>query len=213
MPKRALIEHRPFLLSAIALALAYFLLRDSALGGVWLMLLKGAGVACLALYAFLRYHGVDARWLGFALVCFALGDAAGQVWPYPALLLAFLGMVLYLGLFLRNPRRNPASSQKGAAVALLVMTPLLFWLLSGGNMQAAIYGLTLGAMAGAAWMSRFPRYRVGTGAVLIVAAGLLGAASMSAGVLAWWLGWPLYFIGQFLICTGTIQQLKREHRA
>ena len=25
--------------------------------------------------------------------------------------------------------------------------------------------------------------------------------------------WPLYFIGQFLICTGTIQQLKREHRA
>jgi len=31
--------------------------------------------------------------------------------------------------------------------------------------------------------------------------------------LAEWLSWPLYYCGQFLICTGVIQALRRDHQA
>ena len=44
MPKRALIDHRPWLLAGIAMALAFWLLSDSALGGLFLIALKGGAV-------------------------------------------------------------------------------------------------------------------------------------------------------------------------
>lgn len=218
MPRRTLIEHRPFLLGAIVLALAWYLLRDSELGGIWLMLLKGGSVAALACYAFVRHSGIDARWLAIGLVVFAMSTMAAGFWPYPALLLGFFGALIYLSLFLRNPRIRPSGSQKGAGVALLAITPLLFWMVAGGTLQAAIYGLTVGAMAAAGWMSRFPRYRVGSGAVLLALSNLLtmavgGGFAMAPDAMINMLSWPLFFIGQFLICTGVIQLLKREHRA
>ena len=66
-------------------------------------------------------------------------------------------------------------------------------------------------MAAAAWSSAFPRYRVGLGAVLFVVSDLLIFARMgplSASPLPDMLIWPLYYLGQFLICTGAVGYLR-----
>ena len=68
-------------------------------------------------------------------------------------------------------------------------------------------------MAGMAWTSSYPRYRVGIGAMLIVAASLLMFAQTDPilpGGLALYLIWPLYFVGQFMIATGIIQTIRHE---
>ena len=67
-----------------------------------------------------------------------------------------------------------------------------------------------GGMAASTWLSSFPRYRVGLGAVLFVASDLLILARL--GVLAdsavpGLLIWPLYYFGQFLICIGVVGAL------
>ena len=77
-------------------------------------------------------------------------------------------------------------------------------------MLATAYSAVVGAMAAAAWMSRFPRYRVGLGAVLFVVSDLLifaKEAEVLPGSITGWLIWPLYFGGQFLIATGVVQTL------
>ncbi len=70
-------------------------------------------------------------------------------------------------------------------------------------------------MAAAAWISRFPRYRVGIGAVMFAASDLLifarEAGAMPAD-LADLLIWPLYFAGQFLIATGVVQTIRNGFR-
>ena len=86
------------------------------------------------------------------------------------------------------------------------------WLLSG-NVQIAVYAAFLGAMASAAWMSHYPRYRVGTGAVLFVLSDWLIFARMGpldlepANAI---LIWPLYYAAQIMIATGIIQCLRGE---
>ena len=69
-------------------------------------------------------------------------------------------------------------------------------------------------MTAAAWASSFPRYRVGLGAVMFAVSDLLIFAQM--GVLAHsplpgLLIWPLYYFGQFLICTGVVGELQRRN--
>ena len=51
MPKRALIERRPWLLLSIATSVAYFIVRDTAMPELYQLLLKGAPLALLAIYA------------------------------------------------------------------------------------------------------------------------------------------------------------------
>ena len=129
--------------------------------------------------------------------------------------LFFVSLLAALGLFLRHRRKRLTGSQKTAATALLLATPAISWLLSR-DPAVALYGLALGGMAGTAWASRFSRYHVGIGAVLFVASDFLVVAQMNLlplGSLAEWLGWPLYYSGQFLICTGVIQTLRRDHQA
>ena len=68
-------------------------------------------------------------------------------------------------------------------------------------------------MASTAWMSHFPRYRVGIGAVLFVVSDWLIFSRMGPfdlGVLPHYLIWPLYFAGQFMIATGVVQTLRHE---
>lgn len=215
MPKRALIEHRPWLLASIAAAIGYYFLRDTALGGIQLMALKGAGVALLAAYALRRAGGQDGRLLAAALGLGALGDVLIELDLLYGGAAFFVAHIAAIALYLRNPRAEPSRSQKAAGIALLGMTPVLCWLLSG-SLQIGLYGLALGGMAAAAWLSRFPRYRVGVGAVLFVISDLLifsegGAIDLRAvGDI---LIWPLYYIGQFLIATGVVQALRSERLA
>ena len=216
MPRRALAEKRPLLLASMAAALAYFVLRQSPLvPEMWLIPLKGAGVALLAIYAFIRHAGADARLLGAAFVLAALGDMAIEFDQMAGAILFFAYHMLAIALYLRHPRENPRTSQKAAAVAMLLLTPAIFWLLPAERADAwpiALYGLALGGMAACAWLSAFSRYRVGIGAVLFLVSDLLIVAGMGPLMgerLHQWLIWPLYYLGQLLICLGVIDRLRR----
>ena len=120
-----------------------------------------------------------------------------------------------IALFLRHPREERTASQIAAAAAVLVLTPAIFWLLPADRAEAlpaALYGLALGGMAACAWLSAFPRYRVGVGAALFLVSDLLLVAErgpLMGEPLVQWLVWPLYYLGQLLICLGVFQHLRR----
>lgn len=215
MAKSALYEKRPYLLASIVAAIAYYLLRDEYIAGVYLALIKGAAVGLLAIYAMARLPGRDTLWIASVMGLAALADIVFEFQTSAGGLLFFLSLVVAIGLFLTHRRANPTGSQKVAACTLLLATPIVSWSLSR-DPDVALYGLALGGMAGSAWISRFSRYHVGIGAVLFVAASFLTIAGMGAMKLpfpAEWLIWPLYYCGQFLICTGVIQTLRRDHQA
>ena len=216
MPRRALIDKRPILLASMAVALIYFVLRQSpVVPEMWLIPLKGAGVGLLALYAFVRFRMSDTRLLGAMFLLAALGDMAIE-WDFIAGAIFFFGYhMIAIALYLRHPREAASGSQKTAAVAMLLATPAIFWLLPADRAMAwptALYGLALGGMAACAWLSAFSRYRVGVGAVLFLVSDLLIVAGMGPLMgerLHQWLIWPLYYLGQLMICLGVIDRLRR----
>ena len=216
MPKRALIEQRPWLLASIAAAIGFFMLSDAPIGGIWLMALKGTAVGMLAVYAGLRQSSSDARLLVVVMALAALGDMAMELDEQAGGLVFFFSHVAAMALFLRHRRENMTQSQKLFAAALLLFTPVIAFLLVAGTegaMQIALYALALGGMAGLAWTSSFPRYRVGIGAVLFIISDFFIFARMDGALpenITAWLIWPIYYLGQFLIATGVIQTLRHE---
>ena len=212
MPKRALVEHRPWLAASVLAAVAYYFLRSEPLSDGLLVSLKGASAALLAVYAWQRCKVRDAKILTLVMALSALGDVLIEYsleYGGGAFFLSHLAaMTLYLG----NRREHPTSSQKTAAGALLILTPLVCWLLSR-DLGITFYGLALGGMAATAWMSRFSRYRVGLGALLFVVSDWLIFARIgypSGAAIYALLIWPLYYAGQFLIATGVVQTLRKE---
>ncbi len=217
MGKRALIEQRPWLLASIAAAIAFYFLRDNPVGeGVWGLALKGASVGLLAFYVALRVpqgkHRGDGYLLVGALALAAAGDVGIELdFMIGGALFAAAHCVAVL-LYLKNRHKRPSPTQKLIGLSLLIGTPVVSYALSGLP-EVAIYGAFLGAMASAAWMSHYPRYRVGTGAVLFVLSDWLIFSRM--GTLALeplpdLLIWPLYYAGQVMIATGIVQCLRGE---
>jgi len=217
MAKGALIEQRPWLLASIAAATAFYFLSDNPIfEGTWGLLAKGASVGLLALYVALRVpqgkHRVDGFLLVAVLALAACGDVAIELDFLTGGAFFAAAHVVAVGLYLRNRHQRPSPVQKLIGAALLIGTPLVSWLLSG-NVQIAVYAAFLGAMASAAWMSHYPRYRVGTGAVLFVLSDWLIFARMGpldlepANAI---LIWPLYYAAQIMIATGIIQCLRGE---
>lgn len=216
MPKAALAKHRPWLLAALIAGVSYFFVSDDPIGGVWLMLWKGAGVAFLAVYAAFRGVGTDGLLIAAVLLFGALGDVALEVSFLIGGSLFAVGHLIAIVLYLRNRRDSTTSSQRLAAAGLIVLTPLIAGLMTfplpNWTLATAYSGL-VGAMAAAAWMSRFGRYRVGVGAVLFVVSDLLifaREASVLPDLVTGWLIWPLYFGGQFLIAVGVVQTLRKD---
>lgn len=217
MAKRALIEQRPWLLLSIAGAIAFYFLRDNPIGeGVWGLLLKGAGVALLAVYVLLRVpqgkHRGDGFLLVGALALAAAGDVAIELDVVIGGGFFAAAHVVAVVLYLRNRHKRPSPTQKLMGVSLLIGTPLVSYLLSG-QPQIAVYAAFLGAMAATAWMSHYPRYRVGTGAVLFVLSDWLIFSRMGTldlEPLPHLLIWPLYYAGQVMIATGIVQCLRGE---
>lgn len=126
------------------------------------------------------------------------------------------GHVGAIALYLRNRRVAPSGSQRLLGWVLVPLVTLSSALLTRGDLGVAVYAVLLGAMAAAAWTSRFPRYRVGIGAMLFAASDLLIFARMgplAASVLPGWLIWPTYFAGQALIAWGVATTLGKEARA
>jgi uncharacterized membrane protein YhhN len=98
----------------------------------------------------------------------------------------------------------------GLASALLIGTPLISWLLSR-DAGVTLYATGLGAMAATAWISRFPRYRLGLGAVLFVVSDLLIFSRMGplgGSAIPALLIWPTYFTGQALIAMAGVKALR-----
>ena len=217
MARQALIEQRPWLLASIAAAVAYYFLRDNPVGeGTWGLLAKGASVGLLAVYSWVRvpsdWRGRDGILLVVALVLAAAGDVAIDLnFVIGGAFFATAHIVAVI-LYLTNRHPRPSPTQKMIGVGLLIGTPLVSFLLSGAA-EVAIYGAFLGAMASAAWMSHYPRYRVGTGAVLFVVSDWLIFSRMGPIDLAPLpdlLIWPLYYTGQVMIATGVVQCLRGE---
>lgn len=215
MPKRALIESRPWLVAGIALAIAFWLVADGALGGTFKIVLKGASVVALAGYALSRSKARDARMIAAVMAAGAAGDVALELSTIAGGAFFLLSHLIAIALYLRNKRPQPSRTQRLAARALFLGVPLAAWLLTRDPM-AVIYSIALGTMADTAWLSRFSRYNVGIGALMFVASDLLIFARLG-GVLdegvTGWLVWPLYYAGQLLICTGVIRAVRKDHRA
>ncbi len=212
MAKRALIEHRPWLLTSLIAAVAFYFLWNNPIGGIWLILLKGSAVGLLAIYAWRRTTGTDGLILVLVLALSAAADMALELYFSVGGALFFASHLVAVGLYLRNRRQSTSSSQKLLAGTLLIATPAISYLLSE-RVEIALYALGLGAMAAAAWMSRFPRYRVGIGAVLFIISDWLIFSRMGPFDLAPLpdaLIWPLYYAGQLMIATGVVQTLRGE---
>lgn len=215
MPTRALIDHRPYLLLSLLFGITYFFVQDDSVGGTWLSLWKGAGVGFLAAYAAHRGRGRDGALIAIVMALGALADVVLEFSFLVGGAIFALGHAVAIGLYLANRRERVTGSQLAAGIALLIMTPVLAGMLTyplENWVLAAAYALVAGAMAGAAWTSRFPRYRIGVGAVLFVISDLIifarEAGHMSPD-MASWLVWPLYYGGQFLIATGVVQTLRK----
>lgn len=215
MPKRALIEKRPWLLASLIAAISFYFVRHG-LEGVQLMAWKGAGVALLAVYALARHQGADSRQIAVVMGFGALGDVLIELvleWGAVAFL---IGHLIAIQLYWRHRRASLDFSQKIAALAFLVLIPAISFMLPADRAAApgvALYALGLGAMTAAAWTSSFSRYRVGIGAVLFAVSDLLIFARigpMAQNPIPDLLIWPLYYFGQFLICTGVVGEISRR---
>lgn len=174
---------------------------------------KGSGVGLLAVYAALCARDADGWRLAAVMGFGALGDVLLETHGLTVGAVAFLaGHLVAIWLYLRN-RRTGAGWWP---MALVPLTCAAAWALPddpalGG--PAALYSAGLAAMAAAAWMSRFPRAWVATGALMFLVSDLLifaregplaGQAWASYGV------WILYFGGQALICVGCVRALAAE---
>ena len=177
---------------------------------------KGAGVTLLALYAGTKARSADG-WLLCAVMGFgALGDVMLEVAGLIPGALAFLvGHLIAITLYLRNRRPNLSLSQGLLAIVIIPATVVTAYLLPADRAGApgvALYALGLSVMAVTAWISRFPRYLVGLGAMMFVASDLLIFARNGPLAGMCWVSlviWLLYFAGQTAICWGVTTRLPR----
>lgn len=188
--------------------------------GAWQAAWKTSGVALLAAWAASRARSTDSWLIAAALALGALGDLLLEIVEgFTAGGAAFAaGHAVAIVLYLRNRRANPSSSQKLLGYLLAPATILISALLAapaGQALPVGAYAAFLGVMAATAWTSRFPRYRVGIGAVLFVVSDLLIFSRFGLlrdSLVPSLLIWPLYFAAQSLIAWGVVQALSPGQR-
>ena len=173
--------------------------------------LKMAGVGFLALYAALAALGEN-RAIAMVLALGALGDGLIELNLIAGAVAFLAGHLVAIRFYWRERRDGSPGRLIAAPIAGIVILSDAAFALSG-RIETGIYGLALGAMAGMAWNSRFPRALVGLGALLFAASDLLLFARM--GIMAHspvpaHLVWPLYFAGQVMIALGVVES--RESR-
>lgn len=196
------------LLAAVIGGTSYVLAWSLDLPQAWDLAWKGTGVGFLAVFAALRARSLDG-WLLAAVMAFGmLGDVLLGVNFIVGALAFLVGHLVAIGLYLRNRRAVLTRSQLALAVLLVPATVAIAFLLPTDRAQApgvALYAAGLSAMAACAWVSRFPRYWTGLGAVMFVVSDLLIFARMGRIEPSFAVGlavWGLYFAGQVMICLG-----------
>ena len=212
MPQRALIEQRPWLLASLIAGISYWFVAGGWIPGLYLILWKGAGVSLLAVYAWAHHPVRDAHRIALVMMFGAMGDMVLEVSFMGGALAFFAGHMVAIALYLRHRRADLDTQDKRTAVALILGVPALAFGLTG-KPEVAFYALALGGMAAAAWVSDFPRLRVGLGAVMFAVSDLLIFARigpMAESPIPHLLVWPLYYFGQFLITVGVIGALRRK---
>lgn len=171
---------------------------------------KGAGVGLLAVWASRQGRTADHRLLATVLLVGAAADMLLEIAFVAGAALFALGHVVAIVLYVRNRRLRLGPADAAAALALVAGTVLLSVALVPAAWQPAVgaYALFLGAMAAAAFLSRFRL--AAAGALLFLLSDLLIFARMGAAAGApgldqaiWW----LYFAGQALIAWGVARRL------
>ena len=209
---------RLILIAAVIAGVSYFYVVGAQMTGPAVTLWKGAGVGLLALYAALQARNTDG-WLIVLVMAFgALGDvlldAANMI---PGAVAFILGHITAIALYLRNRRDSLTLSQKWLATVVLPLGVLIAVLSVPfeDRPMIGIYTAFVAAMAAAAWVSRFPRYYTGIGAMMFLASDLLIFARMGPLEGVAWVAfgiWSLYFAGQLLIVLGVTQRLAENER-
>lgn len=207
---------RLILIAAVMAGASYLYVVGAELTGPLATLWKGTGVGLLALFAALQARCTNGWLIAMVMAFGALGDALLDSVGMTAGAVAFiLGHIVAISLYLRNRRSNLASSQKWLATLVLPLGVLIaIW--SVPFEQRPMIGIYTGfvaAMAAAAWISRFPRYRTGIGAMMFLVSDLLIFTRMGPLEGAAWVGfgiWGLYFGGQLLIVLGVTQILAKD---
>ncbi len=217
-----LAHKRPWLLASLLAGLSFpatWLLLPIE-GSFFAIIWKMAAVGLLVPFALRRHHDGEFIPLAIMLGLYALGDGLIELSMVAGAVAFAAGHLVAIWLYFRHRRVRPAFSQKLLAISIFMMTPVIAYGLpptGGGGIQVAAYSVILAAMAAMAWSSNFPRYRVGTGAVLFVVSDLLIFARLGplkASQLTSIAIWYLYYFGVFLIATGIAQTLvKRGHYA
>lgn len=204
---------RGLLWAAIAAGASYCLPAWLGWHGPAVTAWKGAGVGLLALWAATRARSGDGRLIAAALTLAAIGDVLLDAVGMTVGAIAFLtGHLVAIALYLRNRRATLTVSQRLLGWLVAPLTIAIAFAMTHA-MGVAIYAAALGVMAATAWTSRFPRYRVGIGAMLFVASDLLifsRAGPLAGSFAPTLLVWPLYFAGQALIAAGVVTALDRR---
>lgn len=205
--------------ASVVAALAFYVLRSADPMPMALVVLKGTGVGMLAILALLYGPGRSGATLAGVMALGALGDMLIEFDVIAGAAAFLIGHMLALTLYLKFRRDRLTASQLALALVILVTVPFAGWSLPADRASAPmvlVYALALGLMAAAAWTSRFSRYSVGIGAVLFVLSDLLIFAEggpLADSALPHLLIWPLYYIGQLLICLGALGLLRQDARA
>jgi uncharacterized membrane protein YhhN len=195
---------------SLVFGLGYPLLWDhlpAAMGMAW----KGAGVGLLALAAVTRARDLDGRLLASVLALGATGDVLLEISLAAGAAAFAAGHAVAIFLYRRNRRMETDQIDVAIAALILLAAAAFPGLLLQGREEAipfVAYALLLGAMAACAWLSRFPRGLVATGALLFLASDMLIAFRMSSDVAG--LGppiWLLYYVGQLSIFLGVASSL------
>ncbi len=207
------LQFRLAMAASLLMGLAY-LLAAPLLDGPAHVLLKGSGVALLALAA-LQVPVAGAGWLTAVMLLGAIGDVLLDV---QGLFLAgagsfALGHVVAMVFYARH-RRPAVPTQRLMAAALILYGLAMPPLLSPPDVPFGLmmlYAVLLCGMAASLWLSRFPRLAA-MGALGFVLSDTILVYRMGGGqllgpALDGALVWGTYFGGQWLITLGVARGL------
>ena len=208
---RSAMRNRLLLILALIAGTSFYFNHWIDLVGPGMWVWKGLGVGLLAVWAATEARSTDGWLIAAVMALSALGDVMLETHGLTVGAIPFLiGHVVSIILYLRN-RQRPVWLALVIAVAvsgLAFAMPLDRSAAPG----IALYALGLGAMAGTAFTSRFPRI-VPLGAFMFVASDLLIFTRLSPigqTEIADLLIWPLYFFGEALVAWGVVRTLEKE---